>query len=186
MQDEALYKCHLLLFEDPALEAQHRRVVLKGYLSLGGIWEVCQSQPLTGKRAGKVARGADTPPGAPWTRRLIVKVAMGCHTETAVVHIAHCAFLSKFSKFFYNLHDLLQKKNTRIYCKKKLHDLTIFLYASYIFHTHCILKGRLPFMHHENSFALLKAPKNLKALFRKSAHSVCCNSCNFFFRCKCA
>ena len=37
MQDEALYKCCLLLFEDPALEAQPRRVVPKGYLSLGGI-----------------------------------------------------------------------------------------------------------------------------------------------------
>ena len=37
MQDEALYKCRLLLFEDLALEAQPRRVVPKGYLSLGRI-----------------------------------------------------------------------------------------------------------------------------------------------------
>ena len=37
MQDEALYKCRLLLFYDPALEAQPWRVVPKGYLSLGGI-----------------------------------------------------------------------------------------------------------------------------------------------------
>ena len=38
MQDEALYKCRLLLFEDPAPEAQTRHVVPKGYLSLGDIW----------------------------------------------------------------------------------------------------------------------------------------------------
>ena len=37
MQYEALYICHLLLFEDPALEAQPHRGVPKGYLSLGGI-----------------------------------------------------------------------------------------------------------------------------------------------------
>ena len=37
VQDEALYKCRLLLFEDPSLEAQPRHVVPKGYLSLGGI-----------------------------------------------------------------------------------------------------------------------------------------------------
>ena len=37
MPDEAQYKCHVLLFEDPALEAQPPRVVPKGYLSLGGI-----------------------------------------------------------------------------------------------------------------------------------------------------
>ena len=37
MQDKARYKCRLLLFEDPALEAQPRRVVPKRYLSLGGI-----------------------------------------------------------------------------------------------------------------------------------------------------
>ena len=37
MQDGALYKCRLLLFEDPILEAQPRRVVPKGYLSFGGI-----------------------------------------------------------------------------------------------------------------------------------------------------
>ena len=37
VQDEALYKCHLLLFEDPALEAQSRRVVPKGYMSLAVI-----------------------------------------------------------------------------------------------------------------------------------------------------
>ena len=36
VQDEALYKCRLLIFEDPALEAQ-RRVVPKDYLSLEGI-----------------------------------------------------------------------------------------------------------------------------------------------------
>ena len=38
MQDEALYKCRFLLFEGPVLEAQPRRMVPKGYLSLGGIY----------------------------------------------------------------------------------------------------------------------------------------------------
>ena len=37
MQDEALYKCRLLLFNNPALEAQPKHVVPKGYVSLGGI-----------------------------------------------------------------------------------------------------------------------------------------------------
>ena len=37
MQNEAQFKCRLLLFEDPTLEARPRRVVPKGYLSLGGI-----------------------------------------------------------------------------------------------------------------------------------------------------
>ena len=37
VQDEALNKCCLLLFEDPAPEAQRRPVVPKAYLSLGGI-----------------------------------------------------------------------------------------------------------------------------------------------------
>ena len=47
MQDEALYKCCLLLFEDPALEAQPRRVVPKGYVSLGGHFGRCvKASPL--------------------------------------------------------------------------------------------------------------------------------------------
>ena len=76
---------------------------------------------------------------------------MGCRAEPAVVHIAHVlqkvAFLSIFH-FFYNLHDLTQKKFTRPYRKKKInffynsHDLPqkknyttrLFLYTTYIFH----------------------------------------------------
>ena len=41
----------------------------------------------------------------------------------------------KNSIFFYNSHVLQQKKITRIYSKKKLHDYTVFLYTTYIFHT---------------------------------------------------
>ena len=100
-----------------------------------------------------------------WTRRPIVKVAMGCRTEPAAVHIAHVLQrldFFQFFNFFYNLHDLQQKKKnyttyskkkkiqfffiihttyskkkkiTRIYSKKKkLHDCTVFLYTTYIFH----------------------------------------------------
>ena len=98
-----------------------------------------------------------------WTRRPIVKVAMGCRTEPAAVHIAHVLQrldFFQFFNFFYNLHDLQQKKNyttyskkknsiffynshdlqqkkkiTRIYSiKKKSHDYTVFLYTTYIFH----------------------------------------------------
>ena len=39
MQDNALYKCCLLLSEVTALEDQPRRVVPKTYLSLGDILE---------------------------------------------------------------------------------------------------------------------------------------------------
>ena len=41
VQDEALYKCRLLLFEDPTLEAQPRCVVPEG--PQGAFWEVCES-----------------------------------------------------------------------------------------------------------------------------------------------
>ena len=67
-----------------------------------------------------------------WTRRPIVKVAMGCRTEPAAVHIAHVLQrldFFQFFNFFYNLHDLQQKK--------KLHDLpqklknSIFFYNSH-------------------------------------------------------
>ena len=58
VQDEALYICRLLFFEDPALKAQQWCGVPKGYLSLGAFWEVCQSQPPTGKHVGKAAQGA--------------------------------------------------------------------------------------------------------------------------------
>ena len=87
-------------------------------------------------------------------------VAMGCRTEPAIVHSAHVLQKLHFFQFFnllYKLHDLPQKKITRIYLKKrfnfcynshnlpqnkitriyrqkKLHDLTVFLYTSYIFH----------------------------------------------------
>ena len=64
---------------------------------------------------------------------------MGCRTEPAAVHIAHVLQrldFFQFFNFFYNLHDLQQKKKiTRIYSiKKKLHDYTVFLYTTYIFH----------------------------------------------------
>ena len=67
-----------------------------------------------------------------WTRRPIVKVAMGCRMEPAAVHIAHVLQrldFFQFFNFFYNLHDLQQKK--------KLHDLpqklknSIFFYNSH-------------------------------------------------------
>ena len=98
-----------------------------------------------------------------WTRRPIVKVAMGCRTEPAAVHIAHVLQrldFFQFFNFFYNLHDLQQKKKihdlpqklknsfffynshdsqqkknyTHLQHKKKLHDYTVFLYTTYIFH----------------------------------------------------
>ena len=49
----------MLLFEDPALEAQPEHVVPKGYLSLSGILGgVSKSAPEgTGKHVGKVAHG---------------------------------------------------------------------------------------------------------------------------------
>ena len=53
----------------------------------------------------------------------IVKVAMGCHTEPAAVHIAHVLqrlLFFQLLNFCYNLHDLPQKKITRPYRKKKL------------------------------------------------------------------
>ena len=48
------------------------------------------------------------------------------------------------SIFFYNLHDLPQKKITRIYRKKKLHDWTIFSYTTYIFHIRNGLQSQSP------------------------------------------
>ena len=99
-----------------------------------------------------------------WTRRPIVKVAMGCRTEPAAVHIAHVLQrldFFQFFNFFYNLHDLQQKKKLhdlqqkkkiqfffiihttyskkkKLHAftakKKKLHDYTVFLYTTYIFH----------------------------------------------------
>ena len=60
-----------------------------------------------------------------WTRRPIVKVAMGCRTEPAAVHIAHVLQrldFFQFSIFCYNLQDLPQKKITRPYRKnRKIH-----------------------------------------------------------------
>ena len=96
-----------------------------------------------------------------WTRRPIVKVAMGCHTEpAAVAHVLQRLHFFQFFNFFiiyttyrkkkkitrpyrkkknnsiflYNLHDLPQKKITRIYRKKKITRLDDFLYTTYIFH----------------------------------------------------
>ena len=98
-----------------------------------------------------------------WTRCPIVKVAMGCCTEPAIVHIArvfqkwHFFSSFNFSKsfiithqkntrtdgFFFHLSDFfyaLQKeithlyRHTHLYPPKKLHALTILLYMSYIFH----------------------------------------------------
>ena len=67
------------------------------------------------------------------TRRPIVKVAMGCCTEPADVHIAHVlqklhAF--QFFNLFYNLQDLPQRKNYSIG--------HFFLYTTYIFHNLCL------------------------------------------------
>ena len=56
-----------------------------------------------------------------WTRRPIVKVAMGCHTDPAALHIAHVLqrlhFFQSFN-FFYNLHHLPQKKLHALTAKK--------------------------------------------------------------------
>ena len=86
-------------------------------------------------------------------------VPYGTGNCTECACIAKVAFFSIF-QFFYNLHDLPQKKNnymhlpqkkiiqffliiymtyrekkiTRIYREKELHNLLIFLYTSYIFH----------------------------------------------------
>ena len=87
---------------------------------------------------------------------------MGCHTEPAAVHIAHVLqrlHFFQFFNFFYNLHDLPQKKNYTPLAQKKiiqnsfynlhdlpqknythlpqkkLHDQPIFLYMTYIFHS---------------------------------------------------
>ena len=63
-----------------------------------------------------------------WTRRPMINVAMGCRTEPAIVHNAHVLqklhFFSAFQFFFHNY---------MTYHKKKLHELTIFLYTNEIF-----------------------------------------------------
>ena len=56
---------------------------------------------------------------------------MGCRKEPAAVHIAHVLqrlHLFQFVNFFYNLHDLPQKKITRPYRNKKN---SIFFYNSH-------------------------------------------------------
>ena len=66
VQDEALYKCYLLFFEEPPLEAQLWRVVPKYYLSLGGILGgVSKLAPYGYTRwisSARCARGTNTPP----------------------------------------------------------------------------------------------------------------------------
>ena len=81
-----------------------------------------------------------------WTRRPIVKLAMGCRTEPAAIHIAHVLqrlHFFQFFNFFFIIHTtyckknythLPQKKNYTHLPQKKLHDQTIFLYSTYIFH----------------------------------------------------
>ena len=86
---------------------------------------------------------------------------MGCCTEPAFVHVAHVMqklHFFQFFNFFLNLRKLPQKKdymhspqkkfqllfviyrlyattkNYMTYSTKKLHELVIFLYTSYIFH----------------------------------------------------
>ena len=83
---------------------------------------------------------------------------MGCRTEPAIVHIAYVLQKLHFFQFFHffdNLHDFPQNNYTcvqkkiqfffiicTIYHEKnythlpstKLHDLTIFVHTSYIFH----------------------------------------------------
>ena len=74
-----------------------------------------------------------------WTRRPIAKVAMGCHTEPAPIHIAHVLekmHFFQFLKFFinyityhkknFNLQDFPQnRKITCSYRRKKKHSKTI-------------------------------------------------------------
>ena len=69
-----------------------------------------------------------------WTRRPIVKVAMGCHTEPAAEHIAHVLqrlHFFQFFNFFNNLHDLPQKKITRPYPKNKKFNFFLIIYTTY-------------------------------------------------------
>ena len=88
-----------------------------------------------------------------WARPPIVKVAMGCRTEPATIHIVHV--LQKLHSFnfsiFFTIYTIYRKRNEQflfiIYTtyrkkrnyttyrqEKELHDLTIVLYTSYIFH----------------------------------------------------
>ena len=58
-----------------------------------------------------------------WTRCPIVKVAMGCRTELAIVHIAHVSqklHFFQFFNFFNNVHNLPQKKLRGFTTKKIL------------------------------------------------------------------
>ena len=68
--------------------------------------------------------------GALWTQCPIVDVAMGCHTESAVVHFVHVLQKLHFFQFFnfsvINLHHLPQKKITRVYRKKNFYFLIIY------------------------------------------------------------
>ena len=70
-----------------------------------------------------------------WTRRPIVKVAMGCRTEPAAVHIAHVLQrldFFQFFNFFYNLHDLQQKKKIyTTYSKKKKIQFFFIIHTTY-------------------------------------------------------
>ena len=96
-----------------------------------------------------------------WTRRPIVKVALGCRTEPAAVHIAHVlqrlhffqffnffldnlhalpqklhALTVKKNQFFFiNSHDLPQKKITHIYRKKNYTTRRFFCTRLTIFTT---------------------------------------------------
>ena len=70
-----------------------------------------------------------------WTRRPIVKVAMGCRTEPAAVHIAHVLqrlHFFQFFNFFYNLHDLPQKKKITLpYRKSKKIQFFFIIHTTY-------------------------------------------------------
>ena len=90
---------------------------------------------------------------------------MGCRTEPAAVHIPHVLqklHFFQFFNFFNDLHALTEKelhaltvkknssffliyttyrkKKSHAFTSKKLHDWTIFLYTTYIFHQ----SGALP------------------------------------------
>ena len=87
---------------------------------------------------------------------------MGCRTEPAAVHIAHVLqrlhFFQFFNltiiyttyrknkkiHFFYNSHDLQQKKKLHAFTEKKLHGYTVFLYTTYIFQHPKTFKNGFP------------------------------------------
>ena len=133
-----------------------------------------------------------------WTRRPIVKFAMGCRTEPAAVHIAHVLQELHFFQFFnlfYNLHDLPQKNKLHAIAAKKNNFFPIihthlpqkkitrfddFLYTSCIFHVskiaYLLELGFLPHvqlgMVRTSQLSFLAWPTNFFSLTRRRVEPV--------------